>query len=108
MYCPKYANLPMDVYRKTLAVANSYPEMRQRAPYMDESTLTYKVTLWQLEAIESALEGFKSEAERTAIKKNMFEGTEMKCINVPMSISGMKRARGRFMQQLAKNLGFIE
>ena len=105
MYYPSYVNIPEDVYRKSLDVASSYYLLQRRKQEINEQEPRATVNNWQIDAIESAWNALVDDTERAFIAKNLFDGIQMRYINLPMSHSSMKRVRKRFLCQLAENLG---
>lgn len=107
MYNPAYLKLPKDVHRKTVDIASSYRSLLNRRYDFDGMENQTRENERQIKAIEDAWQAARDDTERELISKNLFDGVQMKYINLPMSESTMKRVRGNFLKRLAKNLYLI-
>ena len=107
MYYPSYLGIPIDVYRKSLDIAASYHSLLKRREEFQGKEEQTRINEWQIAAVENALQGARDKVEETFIAKNIFEGVQMMYIDLPMSISGMKRARKEFLIRLSANLNLL-
>lgn len=105
--------IPPEARRVTMCISKSYYKLLERQRDMgnhDFSELAgVSLQDWwnnfKIKAIEQSWAEMVDETEREFIKKNLFEGIPMQCINLPMSMSAMKRARRKFLTLLAKKIG---
>ena len=102
-----------DAHQITMRIAKNYYQLLEKkkaAGYNDFTNLAgVSLKDWwndfKIKAIEQSWAAMVDETEREFIKKNLFEGIPMQCINLPMSMSAMKRARRKFLTLLAKKIG---
>lgn len=127
--------LPNDIYRQCTAIAKSYYAMLQRRQELTEMILYGSVLAdgqpksnstgnptaqkaeklialqsrndYKIKAVERAWARMPDTAARSFIKQNVFEGTRMHYINLPISIPTMKRLRSKFICFVAEELGEI-
>lgn len=127
--------LPNDIYRQCTAIAKSYYAMLRRRQELTEMILYGSVLAdgqpksnstgnptaqkaeklialqsrndYKIKAVERAWARMPDTAARSFIKQNIFEGTRMHYINLPISIPTMKRLRSKFICFVAEELGEI-
>lgn len=125
--------LPNDIYRQCTAIAKSYYAMLRRRQELTDlygpllvdgqpkSNSTGKTAAqkaeklialqsrndYKIKAVEQAWARMPDIAARNFIKQNVFEGTRMHYINLPISIPTMKRLRSKFIRFVAEELGEI-
>lgn len=85
-------HLPNNIHKMMIATAKAYPEMQAGG---------YKA---YLEPIEKALDSLPDETAKNIIRKNLFEGIPMQCINEPCSIKTMQRYRQGFLWSMAREM----
>lgn len=128
-------HIPTDIYRQCVAIAKSYYTMLRRRREQEEIILhgsplhdgqpkaqgvgdptarkaerliaAKERNDWKIRAVEQAWCRMVDETVREFIKKNIFEGTQMQYIDLPMSIRTMKRTRSQFIRYVAEELGEV-
>lgn len=128
-------HIPTDIYRQCVAIAKSYYTMLRRRREQEEIILhgsplhdgqpkaqgvgdptarkaerliaAKERNDWKIRAVEQAWCRMVDETAREFIKNNIFEGTRMQYIDLPMSIRTMKRTRSRFIRYVAEELGEV-
>lgn len=128
-------HIPTDIYRQCVAIAKSYYTMLRRrreqeeiilhgSPMHDGQPKAHDVgdptarkaerliaakerNDWKIRAVEQAWCRMVDEPAREFVKKNIFEGTQMQYIDLPMSIRTMKRTRSQFIRYVAEELGEV-
>ena len=125
--------LPDDIYRQCVAIAKSYYAMLRRRKEQEEEVLhgsaqpdgqphgsgvgdptarkaerliaARQRNEQKIRAVEQAWAGMDDDTAREFIRQNVFEGVPMQYIDLPMSISTMKRMRSKFVCMVAEELG---
>ena len=125
--------IPDDIYRQCVAIAKSYYTMLHRRSELESNilhgssindgmprstdigdptarkaermALSAQRNNEKIRAVERAWARLADGTEREFVKRNMFEGTQMQYISLPMSIRTMKRVRSRFICLVAEELG---
>ncbi len=108
MYC-KTEKIPIDIYRVSVCVAKSYYRLLERRKTLVKGSKSrpFEKNEEKINAIERALEAMTDRTKQEAIRLNLFEGVPIQSIDLPLSISSIKRARKTFIVKLAENLGEI-
>ncbi|HIX12760.1 MAG TPA: hypothetical protein H9985_03950 [Candidatus Anaerofilum faecale] len=125
--------LPDDIYRQCVAIAKSYYAMLRRRKEQEEEVLhgsappdgqphgsgvgdptarkaerliaARQRNEQKIRAVEQAWARMDDDTAREFIRQNVFEGVPMQYIDLPMSISTMKRMRSKFVCMVAEELG---
>lgn len=106
MYHPEYvSDLPLDVYSHVVMIAKSYHQTKGRLAQYEGVQPQQAVHRWQIESIEQVWQSFSSQIERSFIEQHFFQNIRMAHIDLPLSISTMKRTRAKFLRALARKLG---
>lgn len=128
-------HIPTDIYRQCVAIAKSYYTMLRRRREQEEIILhgsplndgqpkaqgvgdptarkaerliaAKERNDCKIRAVERAWRRMVDEPAREFVKKNIFEGIQMQYIDLPMSISTMKRTRSQFIRYVAEELGEV-
>ena len=128
-------HIPTDIYCQCVAIAKSYYTMLRRRREQEEIILhgsplhdgqpkaqgvsdptarkaerliaAKERNDWKIRAVEQAWCRMVDEPAREFVKKNIFEGIQMQCIDLPMSIRTMKRTRSQFIRYVAEELGEV-
>lgn len=128
-------HIPTDIYRQCVAISKSYYTMLRRRREQEEIILhgsplhdgqpkaqgvgdptsrkaerliaAKERNDWKIRAVEQAWCRMVDEPAREFVKKNIFEGTQMQYIDLPMSIRTMKRTRSQFIRYVAEELGEV-
>lgn len=128
-------HIPTDIYRQCVAIAKSYYTMLRRRREQEEIILhgsplhdgqpkaqgvgdptarkaerliaAKERNDWKIRAVEQAWCRMVDKPAREFVKKNIFEGTQMQYIDLPMSIRTMKRTRSQFIRYVAEELGEV-
>ena len=127
--------IPTDIYCQCVAIAKSYYTMLRRRREQEEIILhgsplhdvqpkaqgvgdptarkaerliaAKERNDWKILAVKQAWCRMADETAREFVKKNIFEGIQMQYIDLPMSISTMKRTRSQFIRYVAEELGEV-
>lgn len=91
-------DIPFWIYQRNEHLAKNYYACLKAGKKDPESAR-------KAEAIQSALAALKDDDERDFVRENLFNHVAMKYINLPMSVSGMKRIKKRFICLLAARMG---
>lgn len=127
--------IPNDIYCQCVAIAKSYYTMLRRRREQEEIILhgsacndgqpkaqgTGDPTArkaerliaakerndWKIRAVEQAWSRMEDQTARDFVKYNLFEGLQMRYIDLPMSIRTMTRTRSQFIRFVAEELGEV-
>lgn len=98
-------NIQPDIKAIAAAVAkNYYAMLRRREQRPGVSGGPYECNDLGIRAVEQAWARMGDDVAREFVRRNLFEGERMQYIDLPMSISTMKRLRRRFLLYVSEEL----
>lgn len=103
----KKATFPAWVRKRNTLLAKDYQNiLRQKRAFAENSPQMMELER-KISAVQSALEALPDEISRELIRQNMFKRVPMNRLDLPMSITTMKRIRTKFVYELAKRMNEV-
>ena len=97
-------SMPTDIKAQATAIAKNYYILLAHCEHQEKSTLPCEHEKQKIRAVEQAWARMGDDVAREFVRRNLFEGERMQYIDLPVSISTMKRLRRRFLLYVSEEL----